>query len=874
MPVQDVPVTDPPPQTFPPGAGICGRTAEVRDAIVALIPGVDSCGAVTDAHLAALTGDLDLRDRGLASLRSDDFAGLAALRGMNLSGNRLTTLPVDVFSGMSGLRNLRLHQNDLRSLPRDVFQGPPLRILDLEFNELTALPTGLFDGLELTFLGLEGNRLRRLQAGLFDSVGGAITLDLSHNELTALDDGVFANLADLVFLDLAENRLRSLPAGVFEGLTAMRFLYLENNPGADFTVTMTIERVAGTDSVVAAVAEGAPFDMTTTIAATGGTLPPGVTTVTVPLGRTRSAEIAVASLSGATIGLGAAPAPPSHYRGIATAVGAPFTAQSGSAARAEDGPPALSVDDAEAGEAAGAVLAFTVRLAPAASRRVAVDYATSDGTAVAGEDYGAASGTLTFAPGETEKTVPVRVLDDARDEGEETLVLTLSNPAGGDAWIRDATATGTIGNADAMPRAWLARFGRTVAEQVVEAVEHRLSGRRAAGVALRLAGRPAGGPGDGSARGLDRRELLTGSSFALTGEAKTGGAVSLWGGGAVSRFDGRADGLTLDGEVASALFGADWTRDRWTAGLLLSRSAGEGGYRDPSGGGEVEAALAGVFPYGRYAPHRRLTVWGAAGWGAGDLRLAATGRTKARTGMRLAMGAAGLRGVAMEAPAEGGAELAVKTDAMAVRTASAKIRGLAATESEATRLRVGVDGSWRGAEVAGGKLVPRLEVALRHDGGDAETGFGLDLGAGLAWSHPGSGLSAALRGRGLLTHDSRGFRDRGIAGSLAWIPAADGNRGPAFRLSRTTGVPGGADGLANRRLKLRLGYGVAVLGGRFTLTPEAGVELSGERRDYTLGWRLGPERRGRGALEAWLETTRSESADTRRAVGLGVAARW
>ena len=58
-------------------------------------------------------------------------------------------------------------------------------------------------------------------------------------------------------------------------------------------------------------------------------------------------------------------------------------------------------------------------LAPASPAPVTVDWATADGTAKAGEDYLADAGTLTFAPGETEKTVAVAVLDDAHDEGEE-----------------------------------------------------------------------------------------------------------------------------------------------------------------------------------------------------------------------------------------------------------------------------------------------------------------------------------------------------------------------------------------------------------------------------------------------------------------------
>ena len=94
------------------------------------------------------------------------------------------------------------------------------------------------------------------------------------------------------------------------------------------------------------------------------------------------------------------------------------------------GPPGLTVAVAEVEEAANATLAFAVTLSRAPSGTVTVDYATSDGTATAGSDYTATNGTLSFAAGETEKTVSVPVLDDAHDEGSETLTLTLSNPSG------------------------------------------------------------------------------------------------------------------------------------------------------------------------------------------------------------------------------------------------------------------------------------------------------------------------------------------------------------------------------------------------------------------------------------------------------------
>ena len=73
---------------------------------------------------------------------------------------------------------------------------------------------------------------------------------------------------------------------------------------------------------------------------------------------------------------------------------------------------------------------FAVTLSPAASEEVTVRYATRDGTARKGEDYRRTRGTLTFAPGETERTVSVPVIDDAVDEGEETFTLRLSRATG------------------------------------------------------------------------------------------------------------------------------------------------------------------------------------------------------------------------------------------------------------------------------------------------------------------------------------------------------------------------------------------------------------------------------------------------------------
>ena len=117
-------------------------------------------------------------------------------------------------------------------------------------------------------------------------------------------------------------------------------------------------------------------------------------------------------------------------------------------------PPTLSVLDTAVNEDDGSV-GFLVKLDPAASGTVTVDYATrDDGTAVAGTDYTATSGTLTFAPGERERKTPlVAIVDDDEEDSGETFRLVLSNPTGSDAdngaaVLGDAEAVATILNSE------------------------------------------------------------------------------------------------------------------------------------------------------------------------------------------------------------------------------------------------------------------------------------------------------------------------------------------------------------------------------------------------------------------------------------------
>ena len=601
------------------------------------------------------------------------------------------------------------------------------------------------------------------------------------------------------------------------------------------------------------------------------------------------------------------------------------------------GPAALSMANARVEEERGATLDFVVSLSRSRNEATTVEYATSDDTARAGEDYTATAGTLIFAANETSRTVSVTVLDDAHDEGEETLTLRLSNPSG--ARVADHEATGTIENTDPLPRALLARFGRAAAVHVVEHVEERLEATREPGFRGRFAGRelrrgmerdfalnfvsqlggmagvsPLGGgvagspvagvggmgsvgtPGFAGAMtgtmgatglgssgvgavaspmgaaagpagdffngggllqmGLGGGDLLTGSDFALNRESR-GGILSFWSRGARSHFAGREGTLGLNGNVDTTMFGADYARGPIVAGLSLSHSRGLGEYAGVAGG-QVASSVTGLYPWLGYKATDRITVWGVAGYGAGGLSLTPVGGPALTSGLSMAMAAAGTRGELFAGGASG-FELAFKADALWVGTSSDGVDSaagrLAATEAAVTRFRTGLEGARAYMIASRLSLRPSVEVGLRHDGGDAETGAGMDVGGGLVVSDASTGLAVDLRVRMLVMHQAEGFRERGMAVSLSYNPTPSTPLGLTARVAPSWGgqAQSGAEALWGRetmagmahgslasgnRLDADVGYGLPV-GSRFVGTPRVGVGTSEYGRDYRLGYSLG-----------------------------------
>ena len=564
------------------------------------------------------------------------------------------------------------------------------------------------------------------------------------------------------------------------------------------------------------------------------------------------------------------------------------------------GPASLSVADATANESSDSGLNFVVSLDRVSTLTVTVDYATSDGTATAGQDYTATSGTLTFAPGDAAKAINVAVLDDAIDDGGETMTLTLSNAY--NARIADGTATGTIENSDPLQQAWIARFGRTVASDVVDGITERLKSPRS-NSELRIAGhavesgeaamsQPANNwsekRGAAPVQETGLRDAVLGTSFALQrGRGANGnGAWGAWGRFSASSFDGQGDGLTLSGDVVTGLLGADIGTERWTAGLALSTATGDGPFKliddnagsanGPCAEGTVKSTLTSLHPYAQASLSDTVDVWAIGGYGTGEMTIDQTACQALETDIDMMMGAMGLRGQLLNQDAGDAFDSTLRTDALWLRASSKRTAGLAAAEADVQRLRLLVNAG-RSFPAGTGTLTASVEAGLRHDSGDAEEGFGVELGAGLAFQ--GNGIQIEANIRTLANHADEHYDEWGASFAVRVDPGNDG-RGLSLSITpawgnaasdterlwgtRTADELAGAEPFdAGRQIDAELGYAVQGPAGVGTLTPYGGFSLANDAgRTLRTGLRWNASDTATLSLEGTHVTDRDGNAPT------------
>ena len=425
----------------------------------------------------------------------------------------------------------------------------------------------------------------------------------------------------------------------------------------------------------------------------------------------------------------------------------------------DDAAPGITIADARARESAGEIT-FRLSLDAPSGREVEVIYGTEDGTAKAGEDYTAAQRPLTFAAGQTNATITIKVLNDLLVEPDETFSVRLSDPLHVEL-PSDPAATGTIIDDDvSVPQVWLARFGRTVATHVVDTVGERLYRAASETSQVTLAGQrlqPAPAPAEPQElvmipfRAMASHELVAGSSFRLSsagseeGSAGDGSPWTAWGRGAVTRLAGEEPKakISLRGTVATGALGVDYDWGAVLTGLALAYSGGGADFRTEAEHlqprkGTAASWLISAHPYARVTVTDALQIWGLLGYGLGSMSL--TEDASVDTGITMMMGAVGVRGTLLLPAANGGFGLAVTSDGFAMRANAEAVTRQPAVEADAVRGRLLAEGSYDAYLGDGSVLIPMVEAGVRYDAGHAEEGGRYGTGRRRALRETGVGI--------------------------------------------------------------------------------------------------------------------------------------
>lgn len=268
------------------------------------------------------------------------------------------------------------------------------------------------------------------------TLNGVAIGELTTSNIVALDDGARTKWANLIYSagqSVTQPKLSVSDASVSEG----------NNGTSTITFTVTLSK-ASTEQVTVSYSTS-----NGTATAADGDYTPAVGTLTFTAGQT--SKTVNVTVSGDTL----VELDEQFTLTLSSPVNATIADGSGTGTIRNDdidqtptAPPTISIADLSVTEGNGehSHFMFVASLSKASTGTVTVTYTTSNGTATAGVDYSATTGTITFAPGVTSQLVHVDVIGDSVVEANETFIVALSNPVG--ATIGDGSATGTITNDD------------------------------------------------------------------------------------------------------------------------------------------------------------------------------------------------------------------------------------------------------------------------------------------------------------------------------------------------------------------------------------------------------------------------------------------
>ena len=379
---------------------------------------------------------------------------------------------------------------------------------------------------------------------------------------------------------------------------------------------------------------------------------------------------------------------------------------------------------------------------------------------------------------------------------------------------------------------------------------------------------------------LDLSRLLANSSFTMPLSAASNGGgglfgnLAFWGSGDYRSISGGSPhSVNYDGSVVSASLGID-TRigADMLAGVSLAQMSGTVDYTDTHAlTGELTTSLTSANPYLGWQMPGGMNLWAVAGFGSGEVEIDDESADTQTSDLTQRMVAAGVNGTLMSSDQMikgGNTNLWLKGE---VAFTSADVDGSGSLESaslSASRQRLLLEGSHDQELASGATFTPSLELGLRNDGGDGETGTGIEAGGALRYADAESGLTVEGRVRTLLYH-SGDYEETGVSGLVRIDPGASGqglalSMEPAWGQTASgvqqlweNGVAVGASPAdqATARLHAEIGYGLGAAHGLGLVTPYTGLELvDGRARLWRMGarWQLAP------AASVSVEGTRHE----------------
>lgn len=360
-------------------------------------------------------------------------------------------------------------------------------------------------------------------------------------------------------------------------------------------------------------------------------------------------------------------------------------------------------------------------------------------------------------------------------------------------------------------------------------------------------------------------DLLRGShmALALTSAQAEGGRrqapqLTVWGSGDLQTFAGELEAVAdYSGDLRTGHVGVDISGASWLAGVSVSHGAGEASLRTTGVAGrnvQVATTLTSAQPYLRWKPGEGREVWMILGRGAGMLTSRHEGEDKTYAAdLSMWLGVVGAR----ETLVSGGpAEIVLRGDVglvgLETPDGDSPVQGRQVTVQ---RSRVGVELSHALRWESGVTLRPFGAVGFRHDGGDGQTGNGMELEAGVRLADPWTGIGLDVRGRMLALHTTGQYREHGVSVTALWTPGGTVDRGLSVSVAPRWGAPaGGTDSLWREQvfgrhhpgapapddggLDGRIGYGLRLAAGG-TVTPFTELGVAGpDYRRLRVGLRV------------------------------------